>query len=126
MSDADSDTGEHEAPENTGGSWQAFELREEIEKLRKSSAPYREFLRVPSMSCGVYQLARGATDLQAPHDEDETYFVVSGRGRVRVDGREQSVSAGSVLFVSATAEHSFFEIEEDMTLVVFFASGGPG
>ena len=25
-----------------------------------------------------------------------------------------------------TSEHSFFEIDEDVTLLVFFASGGPG
>jgi hypothetical protein len=27
--------------------------------------------------------------------------------------------------VRATSEHSFFEIEEELTLLVFFASGGP-
>ena len=29
---------------------------------------------------------------------------------------------GSLLYVSATTEHSFFQIEEDMTLLVIFAS----
>jgi mannose-6-phosphate isomerase-like protein (cupin superfamily) len=106
--------------------WKAFDLAKELEALEKGGSPYREFLRVPSMSCGVYKLAAGAPDLQSPHDEDEVYFVVSGRGRVRVDGDERSVGRGSVLYVQATAEHSFFEVEEDMTLLVFFASGGPG
>ena len=80
---------------------------------------------MPSLSCGVFRLPAGAPDLQSPHDEDEVYFVVSGRGRVRVDGVEKSVGRGSVLYVQATTEHTFFEVEEDMTLVVFFASGGP-
>ena len=106
--------------------WRAFDLARELEALQKSDAPYREFLRVPSLSCGVYRLPAGAEDLQAPHDEDEIYFVVSGRGRLRVDGTEQRVGRGSVLYVRATADHSFFEVEEDMTLLVFFASGGPG
>ena len=39
--------------------------------------------------------------------------------------RMRSVQAGSILFVKATSEHSFFEIEEDITRVVFFATGGP-
>lgn len=105
--------------------WQAFHIATEIEQLNLSEAPYREFLRVPSMSCGVYKLPAGSEDLQAPHDEDEVYFVVSGRGRLRVDGQEHEIGRGSILYVQATAEHSFFQVEEDITLLVFFASGGP-
>jgi len=105
--------------------WRAFELRDLIEKQQGSWAPYHEFLRIPSMSCGVYSLRAGASDLQSPHDEDEVYFVVSGRGRVRVAGQERAVGPGSILWVEATSEHSFFEIDEDITLLVFFGSGGP-
>jgi mannose-6-phosphate isomerase-like protein (cupin superfamily) len=112
-------------PELSEDVWRSFDLVTEIGKLEESSAPYREFLRVPALSCGVYKLAAGSEDLQAPHDEDEVYFVVSGKGRMRVGDEEQSVGRGSVLYVQATAEHSFFEVEEEMTLLVFFASGGP-
>ena len=105
--------------------WRAFELADMIARQKDSGKPYLEFLRVPSLSCGIYSLPTGATDLQGPHDEDEVYFVVSGRGRVRVGGEERRVERGSVLYVEATSEHSFFEIDEDITLVVFFASGGP-
>ena len=73
----------------------------------------------------MYWLPAGSEDLQLPHDEDEVYFVISGRGRLRVDGSEQSVGRGSILYVQATARHTFFEVEEDMTFLVFFASGGP-
>lgn len=104
--------------------WKVFDLEGELEKQAASSRPYREFLRVPALSCGIYTLAAGAKDLQGPHDEDEVYYVARGKGRVRVDGREASVGPGSILYVKATASHSFFEIEEDMTLLVFFASGG--
>jgi hypothetical protein len=45
---------------------------------------------------------------------------------VRVAGREHEVKRGSLLYVRATSEHSFFEVDEDITLLVFFASGGPG
>ena len=34
----------------------------------------------------------------------------------------RSVAPGSILYVRATETHSFFEIEEDMTLLVFFAA----
>jgi mannose-6-phosphate isomerase-like protein (cupin superfamily) len=104
--------------------WQAFELTTELEKQIKSGHPYHEFLRVPSLSCGIYSLPAGAKDLQGPHDEDEVYYVVRGRARLRVGGQDVPAGPGSILYVRATSEHSFFEIEEDMTLLVFFASGG--
>jgi mannose-6-phosphate isomerase-like protein (cupin superfamily) len=104
--------------------WRAYELDKEIEKQRSSGRPYNEFLRVPALSCGVYALPAGARDLQGPHDEDEVYVVMEGKGRLRVEGEERRVGPGSILYVRATSEHSFFEIEEDMTLLVFFASGG--
>jgi mannose-6-phosphate isomerase-like protein (cupin superfamily) len=106
--------------------WKAFDLETEIAKQASSGRPYREFLRVPSLSCGIYSLPTGAKDLQGPHDEDEVYVVIRGRGRVRVNGKVHEVQRGSLLYVRATSEHSFFEIDEDITLLVFFASGGPG
>ena len=105
--------------------WKAFDVSSELETLRASDGPYREFLRVPTLSCSVYALPAGSKDLQAPHDEDEVYFVLEGRARLRVGGEEREVSRGSILFVSATSDHTFFEIEQDITLLVFFASGGP-
>lgn len=105
--------------------WRAFDLEAEIAKQVSSGRPYREFLRVPALSCGIYKLPAGAKDLQGPHDEDEVYLVIDGRGRVRVGGREHEVKRGSLLYVQATSEHNFFEVDEDITLLVFFASGGP-
>lgn len=106
--------------------WKVFQLGDILEAQRTSPTRYHEFLRVPSLSCGVYRLAAGATDMQGPHDEDEVYFVISGRARLRVGDVEHCVQRGTLLYVRATSEHSFFEIEEEMTLLVFFASGGPG
>ncbi len=104
--------------------WEVFEIAELLEQKRTISFPYLEFLRVPAMSAGIYKLAAGAKDLQGPHDEDELYFVIEGSARVRVDGEERRVQRGSLLYVRATSEHSFVEIEEDLTLLVFFGAGG--
>ena len=108
-----------------GSDWRIFHVDQLLARKRGMTSPYLEFLRVPTLSCGLYTLKAGAKDLQGPHDEDEVYLVLSGRGRLRVNGAEQAVERGTLLFVRATSEHSFFEIEEDMTLLVFFASGGP-
>jgi len=82
---------------------------------------YREFLRVPSMSAGLYVLEAGAADPQSPHAQDEVYYVVSGRARFTSGGDERAVEAGDVLFVPAQEEHRFHSIEERLSLLVVFA-----
>jgi mannose-6-phosphate isomerase-like protein (cupin superfamily) len=83
--------------------------------------PYREFLRVPSMSAGVYVLAPGSTDAQTPHHEDEVYYVIRGRARFSAGGEDQEVFAGSVIFVAAEVEHRFHDITEELAVLVLFA-----
>ncbi len=102
--------------------WQVFDLDEVTSKLKGEAVEYLEFLNVPALNAGVYFLAAGSRDMQAPHDEDEVYFVLSGKARMRLNDAERSVGPGSLLYVGASTEHSFFEIEEDMTLLVLFAA----
>ena len=83
--------------------------------------PYLEFIRAPSLSMGLYVLPAGAADPQGPHTEDEVYHVVGGRARIRVGEEDRAVAAGTVVFVEAGAEHRFHSIEEDLTVLVFFA-----
>ena len=89
--------------------------RAQAEKL------YQEFLRVPAMSAGVYVLAAGATDPQKPHNEDELYYVVRGRAKMWVASEEKVVKSGSVIFVPAKVEHRFFDIAEELEVLVVFA-----
>ena len=86
-----------------------------------SEEPYLEFLRVPSLSVGIYALPAGAADPQQPHTEDEVYHVVGGRARIRVGAEDRAVEAGTVVFVEAGVEHRFYAIEEDLRVLVFFA-----
>jgi len=106
----------------TESTWQVFDLAEVRDKLKGEAVEYLEFLNVPALNCGIYFLAAGSTDMQAPHDEDEVYLVLSGRARMHLGEENRAVGPGSLLYVSATTEHSFFEIEEDMTLLVMFAA----
>jgi mannose-6-phosphate isomerase-like protein (cupin superfamily) len=95
---------------------------EEIEQQRGASGqPYREFLRVPAMSAGLYVLGAGASDRQRPHHEDEMYYVIRGRARFQAGEEDQEVGPGSVMFVSKELEHRFHAIQEELTVLVFFA-----
>jgi quercetin dioxygenase-like cupin family protein len=94
----------------------------EIDAQRAHSGKlYREFLRVPAMSAGLYVLPAGGTDPQHPHHEDEMYYVLRGRARFRAGEEDQRISAGSILFVAAEIDHRFYDIEEELAVLVFFA-----
>jgi len=102
--------------------WKVFKLTDLIPRVAGRKAAYHEFLREPALSCGIYRLPAGARDMQAPHLEDEVYLVIEGRARVRVEGEEREVGQGDVLYVEATTEHSFFDVEEDLTLIAVFGA----
>ena len=98
-----------------------FQLDQINEQRAQAGKSYLEFLRVPGMSAGVYTLPAGATDPQKPHHEDEMYYVVRGQARMRVGEGDQPISPGSVIFVAAEVEHRFYDISEELVLLVFFA-----
>lgn len=102
---------------------QSFELADLIERQAKGDGPYLEFLRVPALNCGLYVLPAGKPDPQQPHDEDEVYYVISGHGRFTCENEEIAAGPGSIIYVKAEAEHRFHSITEDLTILVFFASG---
>ncbi len=100
---------------------EAFEIADVVAQRAESGDLYLEFLRTQSLSCGVYVLAAGSSDPQSPHDEEEVYYVLSGRGKVTVDGEERVVQLGSVVFVGAGVDHKFHDIDAELQLLVFFA-----
>ena len=103
-----------------------FQMSDLVASRAASGKRYLKFLRVPALSTGVYVLPVGEKDGQSPHREDEVYYVVSGRARMKIvdaSGNidDRAVTAGTVIFVEAHAEHRFHSIEEELVLLVFFA-----
>ena len=97
-----------------------FNMTDLVQRTAKDRL-YLEFLRVTAMSAGVYVLPAGGTDPQKPHHEDEMYYVIRGRSRMKIVTDDAEVSAGSVIFVEAQAEHRFYDIREELAVLVFFA-----
>jgi len=99
-----------------------FDSLAEIEEQRAASGKaYREFLRVPAMSAGVCRLPAEASDPQKPHREDAIYYAVSGCARFKAGSEDREVSAGSVIFVTAEVGHRFYDITEELAVLVFVA-----
>jgi mannose-6-phosphate isomerase-like protein (cupin superfamily) len=49
------------------------------------------------------------------------YYVVSGKAQILVAEENQAVQAGSIIYVGKNVAHRFHSIEEELTLLVFFA-----
>jgi len=82
---------------------------------------YVDFLASTELSVGLAVWPAGSIDRQQPHKEDEVYYVISGRGSIRVADEDRPVKPGSLVFVAAGVEHRFHDIEEDLRVLVFWA-----
>ena len=100
---------------------EAFELDQLLDRRANIGNLYLEFLQVPDLSMGLYELPAGGTDPQSPHTEDEVYYVVKGKAKIKVGDEDRAVRTGSVVYVAKNVVHRFHSIEEDLTVLVFFA-----
>ena len=98
-----------------------FHIDDLSREQNRQSKPYLEFLRAPALSAGLYVLAKGAADSQKPHHQDEIYYVLEGQARMQVGSDHIEVRAGSVIFVEAELEHRFYDIQQGLKVLVFFA-----
>jgi mannose-6-phosphate isomerase-like protein (cupin superfamily) len=82
---------------------------------------YDEFLRVESLSAGMYVLPADEPDPQAPHDEDELYVVLAGSASFTAADQTILVGPGTTIFVPAHEAHWFHDVTERLEVVVVFA-----
>jgi mannose-6-phosphate isomerase-like protein (cupin superfamily) len=73
----------------------------------------------PGLEIGVYVLVAPEPDRQQPHEQDEVYIVLEGRGVLEVEGVKTPLAEGGALFVAAGDEHRFTAYEQLALLVIF-------
>ena len=101
---------------------EAFEIPQLDPGPRDSDGhAYIDFLASGKLSVGLAIWPQGKPDRQRPHEEDEVYYVISGRGAIQVAGEDRPVQPGSLVFVAAGVEHRFHTIDEDLRVLVFWA-----
>ena len=100
----------------------AFEVPELDPQPRdEQNHGYVDFLASQKLSVGLSVWPAGSVDRQQPHEEDEVYYIIAGRGSIQVAGEDRPVKSGSLVFVEAHIEHHFHDIEEDLRVLVFWA-----
>jgi mannose-6-phosphate isomerase-like protein (cupin superfamily) len=62
---------------------------------------------------------------QTPHEQDEVYIVIRGRGVLFHDGKRDSFEIGDFLFGAAATEHRFEDFSDDLLVWrVFYGPRG--
>lgn len=87
----------------------------------ESTKVYKEFLRVPALSLGLYRHGAGEDVPQQPHTEDEVYYVMSGQGSIEIEGMDHSVVSGSVIYIPSGVPHHFHSVIEPLEVLVMFS-----
>lgn len=91
-----------------------------VDQLEQESTNYLELLSKDALSV---ELARYPNpEPKTPHRTDELYYIISGSGMVHVEDERYAVDEGDVVYVEQGAEHDFFDIEDEITALVVFAS----
>jgi mannose-6-phosphate isomerase-like protein (cupin superfamily) len=94
-------------------------IREVQLRLEAGDGGYEVVHTSPGMEIGVYVLVAPEPDRQQPHDRDELYVVLDGRGTLEIEGDRVHLKSGEAAFVPAGAEHRFVGYEGLSVLVIF-------
>jgi mannose-6-phosphate isomerase-like protein (cupin superfamily) len=97
----------------------SIEIERAKERLKANGGGYEIVHESPGLELGVYVLVAPEPDRQQPHEDDEIYVVVEGRGMLEVEGAQIELVEGRGAFVPAGADHRFVGYEQLVVLVVF-------
>ena len=88
-------------------------------RLAAGTGGYEIIHDSPGLELGVYVLVAPEPDRQQPHEDDEVYVVLEGRGVLEIEGEKVMLEEGKAVFVPAGAEHRFLGYEQLGLLVIF-------
>jgi mannose-6-phosphate isomerase-like protein (cupin superfamily) len=96
-----------------------FDVLHVAKRLSAGNGGYEIVHESPGLEIGVYVLVAPEPDRQQPHEWDEVYVVLDGRGVLTVEGEQIALEEGGAAYVKAGAEHRFTGYEGLSVLVVF-------
>jgi len=102
-----------------------FQIEALLREQDTGGKAWLPFLDIDSLTVGLYRVRESDEATHQPHPRDEVYYVLSGAGVIRVEGVDQAVGPGAVLFVPAHQRHHYHSITEELSLLVFFSSAPP-
>jgi len=96
-----------------------FQVDEALSALTKSGNLFAELFNDANITIEIYKPEM--EDLQAPHDRDELYMIISGSGDFRLRDETFQFKAGDLLLVPQGEVHRFENFTENFaTWVIFY------
>lgn len=97
------------------------EIRSEAQRVTEGPKPYLAVFERADVTVELF-IPR-ESDTQGPHDRDELYIVVTGKGTFRRDKELVRFGPGDLLFVAAQVPHRFESYSGDFKAwVIFFGN----
>jgi len=96
-----------------------FDVEDAKRRLEEGNGGYEVVHTSAGLDVGVYVLVAPEPDRQQPHEDDEVYVVLEGRGTLQVEDEQIDLTEGQAMFVAAGAEHRFTGYESLSLLVIF-------
>ena len=90
----------------------------------RGKAQWKELLGSASgcqndITMGVVRIQKGESLEPHRHAQPETYFTLSGRGTVTMDGVVHEVDAGRMLFIPGNTQHQINNVEDEDLLILY-------
>ena len=90
----------------------------------RGKAQWKELLGSASgcqndMTMGVVRLRQGESLEPHRHAQAETYFTLSGRGTVTIEGVVHDVDPGRMLFIPGNAQHQINNVHAEELLILY-------
>jgi mannose-6-phosphate isomerase-like protein (cupin superfamily) len=96
-----------------------FDIEAAKRRLQAGTGGYEIVHQSAGLEIGVYVLVAPEPDRQQPHEDDEVYVVLEGRGTLDIEGTKTDLREGNAIFVPAGADHRFSGYEQLSVLVIF-------
>ena len=97
-----------------------FNLRDNLDKIKKSDSYFHTFINKDSLATGILVLTPGEEDTQEPHESDEVYFIISGNGFLKIKNKDYEISKDKLFFVGKDVPHYFHSNTKELKVLYFF------
>jgi len=94
--------------------------KEAMDKLKRDGSDLLRLSQYGNLTFDIYKPRE--VDKQQPHDKDEIYMVISGKGILNADNKKTNCGQGDILFVPAGTEHRFENYSTDFCAWAIFCN----
>jgi mannose-6-phosphate isomerase-like protein (cupin superfamily) len=84
---------------------------EALDRLRSEGTELANLMQVGNLSIDIFKPS--GVDNQMPHDRDEVYMIISGKGILNCDNKRSNCKTGDIIYVPAHKLHRFENFSND-------------